>query len=260
MEIMERLAPRRLAEEWDNPGLLLGSPFQPVKKIIVCLDVSDGVADMAVREQVDLIITHHPLIFKPLKKICTDQPLGRRLQKLLANDIAVYAAHTNLDSATGGVNDVLAKAIGLIKIKPFADSKGLEEEETLGRIGYLPTTLSADEFAITVREALKAKYVRLIKAGDKPIKKVALCGGSGAEFIAKAAFLGADAYVTGDVRYHDAQHAAELGLHVIDAGHFATEYPIVSELRAKLAAELTPLDEKIELIADETATDFFAVI
>ena len=261
LDAMNRIAPKRLAEEWDNPGLLVGSPSQPVRRILLCLDVSDAVVQYAVDSDVQLIISHHPLIFRPMKHLRTDLPLGRRLRQLIQHDIAVFAAHTNLDIAEGGVNDVLAEALGLSEIVPFERSGKTEEPLlTLGRIGMLPRPLSAKQFAEHVKKALPTSYVRLIEAGTHDIKKVALCSGSGAEFIAKAAFLGADAYVTGDVKYHEAQHAIEEGLHVIDAGHFGTEFPIVHALRQRLESELAKAGIEAELLEDHSSSDVFSVI
>ncbi len=262
MDAMNRIAPKRLAEEWDNPGLLVGSPQQEINRILLCLDVSDEVIELAVQSEVQLIISHHPMIFGAMKQLRTDLSLGKRLQKLLKNDIAVFAAHTNLDIAEGGVNDVLAKAIGLVDIAPFDRSRKPSEEPdpTLGRIGFLPAPLSPVAFAKQIKEALPTAYVRLVEAGEHEIKKVALCSGSGAEFIAKAAFLQADAYVTSDVKYHDAQRAVEEGIHVIDAGHFGTEFPIVHALKLNLEKELSRLGIQVEILEDTSSKDFFSVI
>ena len=260
MDVLEQLAPKRLAEDWDNPGLLVGALNQNIRRILVCLDVSDKVVEQAVACQADMIVAHHPLIFKGLKKIRTDLSLGARLQQLLKHDIAVAAAHTNLDIAVGGVNDVLAGAIGLEKLSTFVITSQAEDGtvESLGRMGTLPAPMAAADFARQVREALPAGYVRLVDAGARPVRKVALCSGSGAEFIHKAAFMGADAYVTGDVKYHEAQQAMELGMHVIDAGHFATEFPVVEVLRDRLAQELT--EQGVEVVADRESADFFQIV
>ena len=259
MDAMERIAPKHLAEEWDNPGLLVGDPDQEVSKILICLDVSDGVVAQAIEIGAEMIVSHHPLIFKPIGKLRTDLPLGRRLSLLLKNDIAVLAAHTNLDIAEGGVNDVLVKKIGLIEIEPFVRSSQ-DEETSLGRIGRLPDPLDIKSFALQVRQALPVSHVRLVSAGDKPVKKVALCSGSGAEFIGKAASLGVDAYVTGDVRYHDAQHGVEQGMHVIDAGHFGTEFPVVARLKARLEEEMEKIKGTVEIVEDRSSEDFFTVL
>ena len=260
MEALERIAPKRLAEEWDNPGLLVGSPAQEVHKILTCLDVTDEVVAEAIDLGADMIVAHHPLIFKGIKKLRTDLPLGGRLQQLLVHGIAVAAAHTNLDSAEGGVNDVLAKAIGLTDIQPFEGKAEEGAEPTLGRIGYLAEPMAIEDFARRVRAALPVSHVRMVKAGDKPVRKVALCSGAGAEFISKASFLGADAYVTGDVKYHEAQQAVEMGIHVIDGGHFGTEFPIAAVLADRLREELSGLKGEAEVVTDTLSQDVFAIV
>ncbi len=252
-DAVNRLAPNRLAEEWDNPGLLIGSPTATVKKIFVCLDVLDDTITRAIDSNAQLIVAHHPIIFRAIKNVRYDLPHGQKISRLIKNDLAVFAAHTNLDSAIGGVNDVLAKKIGLVDVKMFGD-----EEISLGRIGTLETPMTAAEFAHHVKTALNADNVRLVDAGDFPISKVGLCSGAGAEFISKAKFFGAQAFVTGDVKYHDAQSAVESGIHVVDAGHFATEFPIVHELANYLRGELERFD--VEIIEDIDAKDFFKTI
>ena len=261
LDALERIAPKRLAEEWDNPGLLVGSPAQNVARILVALDVTDAVIHHAIEQEADMIVAHHPLIFKPLKKIRTDLPLGRRIQMLLKHDIAVAAAHTNLDIAKGGVNDVLAEAIGLTKLARFVLTEQREDgtAESLGRIGSLPAPMEITDFAARVKEALPSACVRL-RAGARPVRKIAICSGSGAEYIGKAAFLGADVYVTGDVRYHDAQQAIEQGMHVIDAGHFGTEFPVVEPLAKRLAEELQMAKGNVEILCDHISHDVFSVV
>ncbi|RGS73465.1 Nif3-like dinuclear metal center hexameric protein [Mitsuokella sp. AF21-1AC] len=259
LDAIERIAPRHLAEEWDNPGLLVGSPAQEVGRILVALDVSDEVVHQAIEQGAKLIVAHHPLIFHPLKKLRTDLPLGHRLSVLLKHDIAVVAAHTNLDIAQGGVNDVLANAIGLSKLSSFIITEQHEDgaAESLGRIGFLPAPMTIRDFAAKVREALPTQHVRFVDAGARPVRRVALCSGAGAEFIGKAAMMGADVYVTGDVKYHDAQQAAELGMHLIDAGHFGTEFPVVSALAARLRQELQQVPGEVRVLEDQSSRDFF---
>ena len=252
-EAVNRLAPRRLAEEWDNPGLMVGDPCAEVKKIFVCLDVLDGTITQAIDLGAQMIVAHHPMIFRPIKNVRFDLPHGKKISRLIKNDIAVFAAHTNLDSAEGGVNDVLARKIGLTDVKMFGD-----EEISLGRLGTLDKPMSAIDLARRVKTALNAETVRLIDAGDFKISKVGLCGGAGAEFIAKAKFFGAQAFVTGDVKYHEAQAAVESGIHVIDAGHFATEFPIVHELAEYLRDELKNFS--VEVVEDIQSKDFFVTI
>lgn len=252
-EIMNRIAPRQLAEDWDNPGLLVGSFDSEVKKIFVCLDVTDETVKSAVDFGADLIIAHHPIIFRAVKNFRTDLPLGRKIEMLIKNNISVFAAHTNLDSVEGGVNDVLAEKIGLIDVKTFDD------ELSLGRIGYLPNKMDAVTFAKHVAKNLDAD-VRLIDAGDFLIEKVGICGGAGSEFISKAKFLSAQAFVTGDVKYHEAQNAVENKIHVVDAGHFATEFPIVHALAKILRAEFDKLGYNIKVAEDTTSRDVYKFI
>jgi len=262
MDIMEELAPRAYAEAWDNPGLLVGSPAQETARIVVCLDVSDAVVQFAVENDAHLIVSHHPMIFHAMKQIHTDTPLGGRIAELLKYDIAVFAAHTNLDIAEGGVNDVLAKAVGLEKLTHFVvegqDESG--ESYSLGRVGELAEPMTIATFAAQVRDALPTAHVRYVSAGARPVQRVALCSGSGAEYIARAAAMGADAYLTGDVRYHDAQHAVELGLHVIDAGHFGTEFPVVAVLKKKLETALAARGLAADVLDDTQSEDFFHVV
>lgn len=254
-EVMNRIAPRALAEEWDNPGLLVGSFDAPVEKIFVSLDVTDEVVEAAVDFGANLIVAHHPIIFRAVKNFRTDLPLGKKLATLIKNDVAVFAAHTNLDSATGGVNDVLAEKLGLLDVQNFGD-----EEISLGRIGRLQSKMTARDFALHVKKSLNAEFVRLVDAGDFEIERVGLCSGAGSEFISKAKFYGAQAFVTGDLKYHEAQSAIENKIHVVDAGHFATEFPIVHALAEILRAEFERLDYKIKIAEDTNSRDVFTAI
>lgn len=255
MGVMNRIAPKKFAEEWDNPGLLAGSPNAEVTKIFICLDVSYEVIQAAKNFGAQLIITHHPLIFHAIKNIRTDLPLGRKISALIKNDIAVFAAHTNLDSAIGGVNDVLAEKIGLVDVKMFGD-----EEISLGRIGRLSEPVTIEKFAAHIKKVLHAENIRMIRAGNFLISKVGICGGAGADIIQKAKFFGADAFVTGDVKYHEAQSAIENKIHVIDAGHFATEFPIVHALAEILKIEFEKLNYNIEIAEDNFSQDFFETV
>ena len=164
-----------------------------------------------------MMVAHHPMIFNGLRHVRTDLYDGRLLQLLLSHNVAVYAAHTNLDIAQGGVNDVLAAAVGLERVEGFA----VTDEASgacIGRMGYLPEKMPLADFARQVKSRLGAECVRVVQGNDRQVQKVALCSGAGADFIGKAAFKGADVYLTGDVKYHDAQKAVQQGINVIDAG------------------------------------------
>nr|WP_315410165.1 Nif3-like dinuclear metal center hexameric protein [uncultured Selenomonas sp.] len=256
MQAMERIAPRRLAEEWDNPGLLVGSPHDEVRKILVALDVREETVERAIEDGCDLIVAHHPLIFRALKALRTDDATGCKIARLIKADIAVFAAHTNLDSAAGGVNDVLAERLELHDVAPLVEGAA-DSEPGLGRIGSLRAEFSLEDFAALVKEKLGLSSMRIACAGERRISRVALCGGSGAEFVGRAAAKGADAYVTGDVKYHDAERAIGLGIHVLDAGHFATEQPIVARLAERLKKEL---GDGVEIVAETKSSDFFKFI
>jgi len=257
MNIMEEIAPKRLAENWDNPGLLVGSPQSEVGKILVALDANERVVKKAIEIKAELIVTHHPVIFKALKKIRSDLPDGKKLFNLIQNNISVFSAHTNLDSAEGGVNDTLAKKLGLNNISPFIINDN--NEIGLGRIGKLDKEISIENFVEIVKKNLNLSNIKIVKSpNERPVKKIALCGGAGAEFIERASFLGADVYVTGDVKYHEGELAKALNIHIIDAGHFATEYPIVNELANKLKVAFDKKD--IEIFEDIEGKDVFTIV
>ena len=261
MNALERIAPRHLAEDWDNTGLLVGSYAQKMERILVALDVDDTVVAEAIERRADMIVAHHPAIFRGMKQLRTDLPLGRRLAALLTHGIAVAAAHTNLDITRGGVNDVLAARLGLEKLSSFITTAQTDgSAESLGRIGTLPTPVAIDDFAHSVCKRLGVSHVRLVRAADRPVRRVAVVGGAGAEFIDTAVRRGADVYVTGDVKYHEAQRAAEQGMHLIDAGHFGTEVPVLPVLADLLRAELAAEHGTVEILVTEKQRDVFDVI
>ena len=261
MNALERIAPRHLAEDWDNTGLLVGSYAQKVERILVALDVDDIVVAEAIERSADMIVAHHPAIFRGMKQLRTDLPLGRRLAALLTHGIAVAAAHTNLDITRGGVNDVLAERLGLEKLSTFITTEQADgSAESLGRIGTLPAPVAIDDFAHSVCKRLGVSHVRLVRAADRPVRRVAVVGGAGAEFIDTAVRRGADVYVTGDVKYHEAQRAAEQGMHLIDAGHFGTEVPVLPVLADLLRAELAAEHGTVEILVTEKQRDVFDVI
>jgi dinuclear metal center YbgI/SA1388 family protein len=365
IDIVEQLAPQRLAMEGDRIGLQLGDPHKTVKKILVTLDSSSPeVIDEAVQSEVDLIIAHHALIYRKLSHIRTDTPYGNGLAKLLANNIAVYVAHTNLDIAEGGVNDALAAALGLKDVEilermhnqrlkklvvfvpvthhkqvidamcgagaghignyswctfntkgtgtfkpeegtnPFIGEQGrLEEVEEIrvetivpeqrehaiiqamlqahpyeevaydlypldimgreygiGRIGLLSQPMSLRAFASFVRERLQVPGVRVCGPMDREVRRVAVLGGSGQDWISTALARQADVYVTADLTYHMAQDAVTAGLCIVDPGHYGTERvmlePLAEFLRKKCAEE----NLAVEVIVSRVNTDPFAFV
>ena len=217
-------APFATAEEWDNPGLLVGDPHQAVTHILVALDATDGALAAAKAVGADLIVTHHPVIFAPLKA------LGAHTipYRLAAEGIALIAAHTNLDKAEGGVNDTLAARLGLTDVTVAPDG--------YTRIGRLPEPMTARDFAAHTGQVLDTA-VRY--NGDTPVTTVAVCGGGGGDFIDACIGL-ADCYVTGEVKHHEWLAAAGR-INVIEAGHYATEVPVVDTLTGWLSATFPEL-------------------
>ena len=215
---LDARAPFTTAEEWDNPGLLVGSSDQSVTGILVALDATPGAIDAALAVGADLIVTHHPVIFAPLRQLAADSLPYR----LAAAGIGLIAAHTNLDKAAGGVNDTLAACLGLTDVAVASDG--------MTRIGILPTPEGPTAFAPRVAAALDTP-VRV--CGDRPVHTVAVCGGGGGEFAAALADR-VDAFVTGEVKHHQWLEANAAGLTLIEAGHYATEVPVVDTLCAWL--------------------------
>lgn len=334
LEKLEQWAPLQYAEDWDNPGLQVGDRRKQINKIMVALTPGEAAVEAAVQENVDLLLTHHPLIFKPVKQINSDTATGRMLLKLIQHNINLYCAHTNLDIAAGGVNDVLAAALQLQQVQPLADItqdvcykvvvyvpldyadavrqamcdagagcignystctfqaqgtgtflpgentnpflgeagrleyadeyrletivpqpqlpaviKAMEAvhpyEEVaydvfrlenggavrgIGRIGQLAAPMTMAEFLAFTGQQLQCDHLTYQGDLQRTVQRVALCGGSGISYVKAAKKAGADVYVTGDMKYHDGQLASELGLSVVDAGHFGTERLITQAL------------------------------
>lgn len=228
VKLFEGLAPSYLAESWDNPGLLVGEKDADIKKVLVTLDVSDEVIDEAVNINADLIVTHHPMIFGSIKKVNDDTPLGRKIIRLIKNNIGHFAMHTNLDIAFGGVNDELAKILGLKNIDVLSVSCEQEGRPNgLGRYGDIESQ-SLGKFAAMVKERLGLDAVRIVGDPEKKVSRVGLCTGSGIGFMDDAVNKGCDVYVTSDIKYHESQKALEEGIALVDATHYGSENIIVS--------------------------------
>ena len=227
LAVVRRLAPPELAESWDNNGLLCGRIDAPVTRVLVALDPFLPAAQEAAEWGAELLLTHHPLIFRPAASVTDETAVGKTLLYLIEHGVAAINAHTCLDRAPGGVNDTLAQTLGLTEICG----------DDLWRGGMVPAQ-SLPDFAAHVREALGAAGVRIADAG-RPVHRVAVCGGAGMDYLQAVAAAGYDTYVTGDVKYNGFRDAADLGVNLIDAGHFATENPVCAVL-AKTIAEAFP--------------------
>ncbi len=237
LKFVETLAPRALKMDWDNVGLNCGSRSAPVKKILVALDPFEHVCQEAVDLGADLIVTHHPLIFRPLPMVTDDAAITRGLMNLVRHDISHICAHTNLDCAPGGVNDVLAKTLGLENVEPLGAYGGMM------RCGYVPEQFLED-FLGFVKERLHCDGLRYCDGG-KPVRKVAVGGGACADGLYDTILAGCDTFVTSDVKYNGFWDAKEQGLSLIDAGHFQTENPVVAVLAEKIAGAFPDVEVKI---------------
>ncbi len=235
LTFVEYLAPPSMKCDWDNAGLLCGRKEKEVKKILVALDPFRNVIEEAVQIGADCIITHHPLIFRsPLMAVNEDTEAGRCVLTLIEHGIAAINAHTNLDLAPGGINDVLAQTLGLCDITVVnpegADSEG--RSYGLLRCGTVGE-ISLKAFLVGVKEKLDCEGLRYVDSG-KPVRRVAVGGGSCADEMLEALKAGCDTFVTADIKYNQFRTAFELGLNLIDAGHFHTENPAMPVLAEKL--------------------------
>lgn len=224
--IMESFAPTKLAMDWDNVGLMLGKTNRKVQKVLLALDLTQEVVNQAIKQEVQMIITHHPAIFKKMSRVIDTDWQQNLILILAENKIAVYSAHTNYDCAIEGVNHVLANKLGLLEIETFDDESGL------GRMGRVPVSNLVD-FAELVKNKLNADYVTIADA-DKKVHHVAVCGGAGGDLVDLCIAKGIDTLVTGDIKYHTAQDAVFKGLNVIDAGHQASERIAMEYLRSRM--------------------------
>jgi dinuclear metal center YbgI/SA1388 family protein len=254
LKILDATASFGLAEQWDNVGLMLGNTNQTVQGVLVALDPTEEVLTEAQELGADCIITHHPLIFHALKSINTDQPLGKFLRRALMNDIAVIGCHTNLDQTEGGVSDVLASSLGILDCKPLipAENNSRSGDNTgFGRIGRLADPLNGEAFIGYLCDFFKLPALRVAGRLPEEISTVAVCGGSGSD-LAEAAFAkGAQVYITGEVKHSTARWAEAAGFCIVDAGHFATENPVVESLVEVLQNAFAERDVNIPVWSSE---------
>lgn len=235
---LDALAPFELAEEWDNAGLLAGSAGAEVSKILVALDLRPRVIREAVSAGAELIVTHHPILFRGRKNLVEDDPEGALLAELVRSGRALIAMHTNFDNAENGVNDALAAAL---------EFSGVEPLESGMRAGHLPAQTPL--FALGERvERILGDVVRLYGDPNRPVRRVAALGGAGGSYWKIALDAGADAYITGEIAHHHALEAADAGLCVLEAGHFATEFPAVRLLKDGLQNALDALQYEVTVI------------
>lgn len=245
---MDQWAPFETQMDFDNAGFLVGRGEREVRKILVSLDITEQVADEAAEWGADLIVAHHPVIFHPVKRLTDETPTGRTLLALAERGIAAICAHTNLDAAQGGVNVCLAQALELTDLEQLhqdgVDRSG--QPYGIGRVGNVSANsgMSAGEYAAFVKEKLHAAGVRFADGG-KPVRRVAVGGGSCGSMLADAAAAGCDTFVTADVKYDQFLEAKALGITLMDAGHYATENVVCPKIVQYLSLKFPGIPVKI---------------
>ena len=236
--------------EWDNSGLLIGEMDKDINTVMITLEIDEKVMKDAIERKVDMIISHHPLIFRPKRNLKTSDINSLIIMNLIKNHIAVYAAHTNYDIIKEGLNDYLAKMIGLSDIKPLSS----DQESSIGRVGTLMNKMDIQDFAVYISKLAGVKHLKIVKSSEQPVEKIGLVTGAGIEYIGDAKDSGCDTFVTGDVKYHEAQHAKELGINVIDIGHYASEIHFNASMKEFLECNL---DDKLRFVVTDKLEDPF---
>lgn len=238
---VRRAYPESLAEDWDGGiGLTCGDPLEPVTDVLLAVDADDTTVDEAIRRGAGILLTHHPLLFRPVQSVAADTPKGALLHRMIRAGVAHIAAHTNADSAVGGVNDALAATLGLTVQGPLAPNAP-GSSTGIGRIGQLPEPVTLQDFVALVADALPATVAGVRAAGDpdRTISRVAVCGGAGDSLLADAAASDADAYLTSDLRHHVvAEFVSDPGNPaIVEVAHWAGEWPWLTNAAALLQAQ-----------------------
>lgn len=269
------------AEDWDEVGLHVGAPDDEVTGVVVSLDVTETVIDEAVDQGANLVIAHHPLLFRPLGRLTPATAAGRLALYAARRGCAVIAAHTNVDVAVGGTSDPIVEIIGLERVRPLrpvARSPGFAPSgeaargnaqsgesspghgpepagKGLGRVGELPDARTLADLARTVAARLPSPQLRLAGDPDRSVRRVAVCGGAGDGLIDAAIAAGAELYITADLRHHPTLDARTRGLALIDAGHYWTEAAALPAVQARLSAEASRNGLVARLIPSKVTTD-----
>ncbi|MDD2971411.1 MAG: Nif3-like dinuclear metal center hexameric protein [Lachnospiraceae bacterium] len=241
---LEELSPPSFAEDWDNVGLLVGRNDKEVRKIAVAVDATEDVIKQAVSQKVDMLITHHPLLFKSVKRVTNEDFIGRRIVKLLQSDISYYAMHTNFDIM--GMADEAADEINL-QSRRVLDVTYEDEisNEGIGRYGKLPRIMSLEECAEYIKQIFQLAHVRVYGDLDATLETAAISPGAGGDMIVSALQANVDVLITGDIKHHEALDALEQGLTIIDAGHYGLEQifsPYMNEFFHREMPELARAD------------------
>lgn len=247
IKVLEKVAPEKIACSWDNVGLLIGRRDKNVSKILITLDVTDEVIEQAMQEQVDMIISHHPLLFKPISNVNSDTVIGRRLIRLLGSDISYYAMHTNFDCAEFGMAHVAAKKLDLTNVERLDDEQkivedGVEKKIGIGRVGDLEESMTLQDFCLKLKKKFAITSLAVYANEEdrlKQINRVAICPGSGKDYIYSAIEKKAQVYVTGDIGHHYGIDAKGEGIILVDAGHYRLEQIFIEYIEQYLNKQLS---------------------
>lgn len=252
-DFFNEIAPFYMKLDFDNIGHLVGFTGAEVNRVIVALDITDEVIDEAVDCGAQLIVSHHPLIWEPLKRVTDDDSKGKKIIKMIQHGISAICLHTNMDTAVGGVNDALMEALGA-KVTGLLAPHGTHPDGTeygIARYGELPESVEFDVFLEKIKKSLNANGLRYVASG-KPVRIIACCGGAGAGDMQRALAMGCDTYVTADLKYDHFLWAKEFGLNLIDADHYCTENVVVPVMREKLASRYPELEVTISKVHKQT--------
>ena len=244
---LEELAPIGLAEDWDNVGLLLGDPADSVRAVMTCLTLTPDVAKEAIDRQAGMVITHHPILFRSIKRLTAETPEGAMLLELIRNGVAVYSPHTSFDNAAGGINQWLAERLELTSVTPLRPrenaSSGGETAASLGagRFGDLESPQEWPDFKRTLRQKLKLANFQAVPPEKAAVERVGIACGAAAEFLKDARRQGCELLITGEARFHACLEARSLGIGMVLLGHYASERPAMEMLAGRLAERFPDL-------------------
>ena len=245
LELLEKIAPVELAEEWDNDGLMCSADTSAeVRRVLCTLDVTEEIVDYAIEQCFDLIVSHHPLIFRPITSITEDNPTARKVIKLIESGVSVFSFHTRADKVSGGVNDSLCDLLGMFDTRAFGEGE-------LGRIGELDEDMGLEDFAYKIKETIGADAVRYAD-GYNTVRRVAVVGGDGKSYISAAIKEGADTFISGRIGYNVMEEASERGINLIEAGHYFTEQPVTEFFRSIILGADSGID--VEIAASNNIT------
>jgi len=251
MQLLDQVAPRDLAEPWDNVGFQVGDRERPVEKVLIALDLEMDVIEEAVACGAQMIITHHPLIFRPMQAVTADTREGQLVMALIAHKLAFACAHTNLDKTM--VSLAMAEKLGLKQVTQ-------DGENPFMVLGSLPEAMPAEDFIAQVKAAFDAPMARGCGAFPETIRHVAVIGGAGGDMLSDAAGAGADVLVTGEIKYHEAQQAAVCGVAGLEIGHDVSERTVLKPLALALQNRADALQCKVEFICAQVDTGPYTVL